>query len=35
MRTAAKQLTPDEMHALAAFYGTRAGTQSVTEVGSP
>jgi cytochrome c553 len=34
MRTAAKQLTPDEMRALAAFYGTRAVTQSVTEVGS-
>jgi hypothetical protein len=24
MRAAAKQLTPDEMQALAAFYGTRA-----------
>ena len=35
MRAAAKQLTPDEMQALAAFYGMRAGTQSVTEVGSP
>ena len=35
MRAIAKELTPDEMHALAAFYGTRAGTQSVTEVGSP
>ena len=35
MRVIAKQLTPDEMQALAAFYGTRAGTQSVTEVGSP
>jgi cytochrome c553 len=27
MRTAAKQLTPDEMKALAAFYGTRASTR--------
>jgi cytochrome c553 len=35
MRAAAKQLTPGEMQALAAFYGMRAGTQSVTEVGSP
>jgi cytochrome c553 len=35
MRVIAKQLTPEEMHTLAAFYGTRAVTQSVTEVGSP
>jgi cytochrome c553 len=27
MRAAAKQLTPDEMHALAAFYGTGASTR--------
>jgi cytochrome c553 len=27
MRTAAKHLTPDEMQALAAFYGTRASTR--------
>ena len=35
MRVIAKQLTPDEIHALAAFYGTRAGTQLVTEDGPP
>jgi cytochrome c553 len=27
MRTAAKQLKPDEMQALAAFYGKRASTR--------
>ena len=27
MRAAAKQVTPDEMHALAAFYGTGASTR--------
>jgi cytochrome c553 len=30
MRAAAKQLTPDEMQALAAFYGARASTRSVS-----
>jgi cytochrome c553 len=34
MRIIAKQLTPDEMQALAAFYGTAADTQPATVVGS-
>ncbi len=34
MRTAAKQLTPDEMQALAAFYGTRASTREAGGVTS-
>jgi cytochrome c553 len=34
MRIIAKQLTPDEMQALAAFYGTAAGTQPATVLGS-
>ena len=34
MRAIAKQLTADEMHALAAYYGTRAGAQEPGGVAS-
>jgi cytochrome c553 len=34
MRAIAKQLTPEEMHALATFYGKPADTQSPMVVGS-
>jgi cytochrome c553 len=34
MRTIAKVLTPDEMHALAAFYGTGSDKQPAVKVGS-
>jgi cytochrome c553 len=34
MRAAARQLTSDEMQALAAFYGTRASTRSASRTGN-
>jgi hypothetical protein len=31
MRTIAKQLTPDEMHAIAAFYGARGAPRVASD----